>query len=88
MDIGSKLATATLGVDATVLRMALDQLRAALKRPYGLSPAPTAALALDRKAIADSVRQVLERFYDGRADPATERLLDDRASERLSRGMG
>ena len=35
-----------------------------------------------------SFRQVLERFYDGRADPATERLLDDRASGRLSRGMG
>jgi uncharacterized protein (DUF1810 family) len=25
-------------------------------------------------------RQILERFYDGRADPATERLLDDPAT--------
>jgi hypothetical protein len=62
MDIGSKLASATLGVDATVLRMTLDQLRAGLKRPYGLSSAPTAALALDHRAIADRVRHVLDRL--------------------------
>jgi hypothetical protein len=62
MDIGTKLANATLGVDATFLRTTLDQLRGALKRPYGLSPAPTAALAHDRKAIADSVRHILGRL--------------------------
>jgi hypothetical protein len=62
MDIGSKLANATLGVNATLFRTALDQLRSALKRPYGLSPAPTAALAHDHKAIADSVRHILARL--------------------------
>jgi hypothetical protein len=62
MDIGSKLAAATLGVDATALRSTLDQLRGALKRPSGHSPAPTSALAYDAKAIADSVRHVLDRL--------------------------
>lgn len=61
-DIGSKLATAALTVDAVGLRATLDQLRSALDRPILASSVPMAALVHDRRAIADSVRYVLDRL--------------------------
>lgn len=61
-DIGSKLAAATLTVDAVGLRTMLDQLRAALERPIFASSVPMAALVHDRRAVADSVRYVLDHL--------------------------
>lgn len=62
IDIGSKLGAATLTVDAAALRATLDQLRSSLERPLLASAVPTAALVHDRRAVADSVRYVLDRL--------------------------
>jgi len=57
-DIGSKLASATFGVDAALLRAILDQLRSGLERP--LVSTSTAVTAHDVRAVATSIRDILE----------------------------
>lgn len=59
MDIATKLAAATYTVDAAALRATLDAIQRALGAFHQVPSAPTAALALNRSAIADSVREVL-----------------------------
>lgn len=60
--IRSKIAAATLTVDAATLRSTLDRLRGALDRPHALPSIPAGTLAYDRKAIADSLRFILDRL--------------------------
>ncbi len=62
MDISSKLAAATLTVDAGVLRSTLDRLRGALDRSQAMPSIPTSALVHDRKAVADSLRFIIGRL--------------------------
>lgn len=61
-DIGAKIAAATLTVDAAMLRSTLDRLRGALDRPHTVSSIPTGTLVHDRKAVADSLRFIIERL--------------------------
>jgi hypothetical protein len=61
-DIGSKIAAATLRVDADLLRSTLDRLKSALDRPHLTTSVPTGALVHDRAAVAGSLRFILERL--------------------------
>jgi hypothetical protein len=61
-DIGAKIAAATLTVDAALLRSTLDRLRGALDRPHTVPSIPTGALVHDYKAVADSLRFIIERL--------------------------
>ena len=63
-DIGSRLAGATLSLDAAKLRTTLDDLRTSLVRPVLASGVPSATLVHDVRAIADSVRYVLDRLSE------------------------
>jgi hypothetical protein len=60
-DIGSRLAAATLAFDATSLRSELDRLREALDRPL-IASMSGSALVHDRKAVAASLRHILDRL--------------------------
>jgi hypothetical protein len=62
VDIASKLAAASLGVDATTLRATLDRLRGALEGPLMAPGVAASTLVHDRRAIAKSVRYVLDRL--------------------------
>ncbi len=61
-DIGTKLAGATLSLNAARLRETLDGITRALDRPVLSSSVPTSALVHDRHAVAESVRYVLDRL--------------------------
>jgi len=61
-DIGAKIAAATLTVDTALLRSTLDRLRGALDRPHIAPSIPPGVLIHDRKAIADSLRFIIERL--------------------------
>jgi hypothetical protein len=60
-DIGSRLATAMLTVDAVDLQTTLDGLRAALGRTSAFVP-QAGSLVHDTKAVADSLKYILERL--------------------------
>lgn len=62
MEISSKIAAARLGVDAGDLRTTLDRLRAALDRPSAAPSMAAGALVHDRRAVAESLRFVVERL--------------------------
>lgn len=68
----ARLAKATLAVDPVALRSLLDRLQHALSQPLA-QPAAPAALAHDRRAVADSVRVVLEHL--GTVDLHAMRML-------------
>lgn len=61
-DIGAKIAAATLMVDVVSLRSTLDRLREGLDRPHSIPSVPPGALVHDRRAIAESLRFIIERL--------------------------
>src|SRR5205085_259592 len=86
---GSKLAGATLSVDASRLRQTLDALRVGLERPMLASPISSAALVHDRKAIAESVRYILDRLgtVDLAAIQAMSGVVTEYRSENTAREL-
>lgn len=73
MDIGSKLVASALRLEAESLRSTLDNLRTALARPLIAPAVSTGALVHDRHAIADSLRDILDRL--GSVDLTAVRAL-------------
>lgn len=61
MDIATRLATASLGLDARDLRETLDRLHVALERPT-IPGIAAGALVHDRQAVTESVKQILDRL--------------------------
>ncbi len=72
-DLSRKLSSATLSIDAQLLRDSLDHLRAALARPFSLPSAPTTALAHDGAALAQRLTALL-RHLDAIDLPAVQAL--------------